>query len=91
MIQKYLVHLTKAKIQIDEDEVGKVLRGIEVGSVVVVRQGIIHPSYFVAIVRDDARIKEYHSENEYKRGEQIKPIGNLIDIFEGISEIKKLN
>lgn len=85
MIQKYIVNLSGGNpISIDEDELEKVMRGINTGAVVKVRQGLFNPSFFISLTRDDARIARYQSDNQYRQ--DAKPIGTLPDIF---SEEKK--
>lgn len=61
----YLVELSnKTKIQIDPDELPKVVEGIKSGNPVVVRQGIFNPSFFVSIVHDEQRITQILEFNE---------------------------
>ncbi len=93
MIKKYIVQLTnKAEIPIDEDEVDKVVGGIQTGKVVRVRQGIFNPSFFVAMIRDAKREQRYFDDNQYrglnqaKEERELKP---LPDIFSGILEDRK--
>lgn len=65
-VQAYLVYLSNGtKIQIDEDEVPKLVQGINSGSVVIVRQGIINPSYFVAVEKDRERVRAFLDETKY--------------------------
>jgi len=86
-------------IQIDGDEVEKVLRAISNGSVAKVRQGIINPSFFVNIVLDEDRTREFrravndaieHNRRDlsYNGGNHQKAIPTarpLKDIFEGVT------
>ena len=85
MTKAYKIILSNnISIAIDEDEVSKAIECISTGSVGKMRQGIFNPSFLVAIVLDQERLKEYHEKNPtYNFGEQIevKPIGNLPDIF----------
>ena len=48
----YILNLSNTSIKIDEDEVNKILAGINTGQVVVLRQGVFNPSYFVSIEED---------------------------------------
>ena len=58
MRYKIILSNSKEKITIQEDEIDKVLKGINQGSVVIVREGIFNPSYFVCIVQDKEREKQ---------------------------------
>lgn len=65
-VQGYICCLSNGvKIQIDEDEVPKLVEGINKGSVVVVRQGIINPSYFVALEKDRERVRAFLDDTKY--------------------------
>ncbi len=85
----YLVELSnKTKIQIDPNELPRVLEGIKSGNPVIVRQGIFNPSFFVDIVQDEKRITEVMEDNKLRKFAieqgmekpvQLKP---LKDIFE---------
>lgn len=78
----FLVEMsTKKNIQIDEDEIKKVIQGIKKGNPIIVRQGIINPSFFVDITEDKGRINEYEKnviriKRENKQVEYMK-IGNM--------------
>ena len=48
---------TKETITIREDELEMVLKGIHLGTPVIVREGIFNPSYFVAIIPDYRRME----------------------------------
>jgi len=72
---------TKHEIPLDPSEVSAVMRSIEKGAVIRVKQGIINPSYLVAIVEDKERAQSWFEDQKYDpvaRGEGIKP---LKDIF----------
>lgn len=84
----YVVEMSNgSKIKIDQEEVEKVLKGIESGSVIVVKQGIINPSFFINIIQDEDRIQTMIRERRYvsttggwnvsENGMQ--PLGNLFD------------
>ena len=68
MTQRYKIILsnTKETITIREEELQKVLKGISTGSPVVVREGILNPSYFVAIVPDQERMRAIAEAENYK-------------------------
>ena len=57
MRYKIVLSNTKESITIRENELKKVLRGIQEGNPVMVLEGIFNPSYFVAIVPDYDRAK----------------------------------
>lgn len=55
MRYKIILSNTNEAITIKEEELTKVLNGINQGSVVIVSEGIFNPSYFVAVVVDHER------------------------------------
>lgn len=79
---KYIVKLSnKAEIQIDEDEVARVVDGLKSGTLVKVRQGIFNPSFFVAVVEDENRKPiDHYSEGLIERK-------NLPDIFTDLKQL----
>jgi len=79
----YKVELSNGtKIQIDVEEVDKVLKAVNAGSAVILKRGIIaNPNFVVDIVPDYERITEVVNENKLnahaiKQGER-KPAGLL--------------
>lgn len=71
-------------IQIDSDELSKVLQGIQSGQPVVIRKGIFNPSFYVSIVKDGERWREFLEDIKYEENkEDLKLIGceQLKDIF----------
>lgn len=83
----YIVELsTGGKINIDEDEVHKVVQGMQTGSVIVVRQGIINPSFVGGITPDKDRVDAWLKECTYGlgQGDEIRKRGmkKLSNIFE---------
>lgn len=65
-IQAYIVKLSNnAEVPIDADEVEKVLSGVSRGSMVRVRQGLVNPSFIVAIVPDKKRISAFLEDTKY--------------------------
>ena len=66
MRYKIVLSNTKESITIRESELPKVLKGIQKGSPVVVLEGIFNPSYFVAIVPDNDRIRAIGEAKHYK-------------------------
>lgn len=95
----YLVELNnRTKIQIDEDELMKVMNSIDSGSSVFLKKGIIaNPNHIVDIVLDTERIgvvNEYNRINGHAIGlgtEKPKRLQPLLDDFaEMKSKMKQL-
>ncbi len=80
-------------IQIDEDEVQRVLNGIITGSPIKVRRGIINPSFYVGIVEDHDRISSFIREiNQIKsENEQNEKYGFNGGTKKSLPEFKKLS
>jgi len=97
MKSAFIVNLSRGeKIQIDEDEVPKLVNGIKNGSVIIFRQGIVNPSFIISIVRDMNRMrffweeekslefnKETYPDKKFPKELSMKP---LQDIFETIKD-----
>jgi len=66
MRYKIVLSNTRETITIREDELKKVLRGIQEGSPVVILEGIFNPSYFVAIIPDQERMQAIAEAEHYK-------------------------
>lgn len=77
-------------IKIDEEEIDGVLEGLNKGSVIIVKRGIINPSYLVSIEQDKDRMEAFNrdcqatfreedgetqGDKAYKRG--IKPLDSI--------------
>lgn len=62
---KIILSNSKEAITIQEDELKKVLVGIEMGDPVLVREGIFNPSFFVAIVEDKERERAIAEATRY--------------------------
>jgi hypothetical protein len=94
LTKAYIVELsTKTEIRIDQDELDKVATGINLGKMMIVRNGIINPSYFASIRLDNNRMEDwyrlcgYGDENGKKaRDDGMRPLKN---IFEG-TELGKM-
>ena len=85
-------------IQIDQDEIPKVLVAIQKKQPCLVRQGLFNPSFYVSIREDRQRLSEFrelvkdakqhnHLDHEYHDGKNQKPLPEmkpLADIFEGV-------
>lgn len=57
-------------IKIDEDEIDGVVEGMNNGSVIIVKRGIINPSYLVSIDPDGERIQEWNRDCQRSYGGQ---------------------
>ena len=89
----YLLKLSSnTSFRIDEDELPKVIKGINDGNVVILRQGIFNPSYFVAVIKDiqrelslveDRETMRWSIEQGYTEEPKLKP---LEDIFEKVRD-----
>lgn len=74
----YKVVLSKGEpIQIDEEEVLKVIESANKGEIAVVKRGVINPSYMVSIEEDKERVGQWLKETGYGdgQGEQIRQRG----------------
>ena len=72
---------TKHEIKIDPKEVEIVLEAIASGSIIKVRQGIINPSYVVAVVEDEKRKIEFFENTKYDKASRNQGMKRLGDIF----------
>jgi hypothetical protein len=68
-------------IMIDQDEIEKVIDAINKKQVVVIRQGLINPSFIIGIMLDHKRVREWIEDiargDEQKRLNGITPIQNI--------------
>lgn len=95
----YIVELSNGrKIKCDADEVERVIGSITTGSVCKLRQGLFNPSFFVDLVEDEERIKDFrrtvyqiedgnNQDREYHDGknqrELPRGLKSLADILSG--------
>lgn len=56
-------------IKIDEEEVDAVVEGMNTGRVIIVKRGVINPSYLVTIIQDGERVSEWNKECSYGHGQ----------------------
>lgn len=56
-------------IKIDEEEIDGVVEGMNTGKVIIVKRGIINPSYLVTITQDGERVGEWNKECGYGHGQ----------------------
>lgn len=89
-VQAYIVKTTLGDVQIDADELDKVMHGWQKGGgLIAVRQGIINPAFIGIIIDDKPRIERWVEDTKHeprKRSLGMKPLANL---FEG-SAVGKL-
>lgn len=74
----YLVIMSnKDPIRIDEEELQKIVEGSARGGLVVVKQGVVNPSYIVDIQLDKERMREWHDRCQYGfgQGEEASRLG----------------
>jgi len=95
----YLIVMSRGgDIQIDEEEVSKVLNAMRSGASAVLRRGIFNPSFYVSIKEDEHRLRVFFDElnnivdgnrraKSYGIGEikALPEFEKLSDIFEGLS------
>lgn len=95
---------TKTEVRCDKTEVQRVIEGIKDGGIIKLKQGLINPSFIVAVVEDEERrtkfVEEVNSiaqhnrqDREYQDGKNQRrlPEGmkSLKDIFAG-TQLKSL-
>ena len=95
---------TKTEIKCDKDEIKRVIEGIGTGGIIKVKQGLINPSFIVAVVEDEERrlrfveqVKDIENHNRQDKeyhggnGQRKLPSGmkSLKDIFAG-TQLKAL-
>lgn len=62
MNRPYLVQLSnKTEVQIDADELPLITEGIKTSSPILLRSGIINPSFIVCIIKDEERMGNFMS------------------------------
>lgn len=89
---------TKTEVKCDQSEVQRVIEGIGTGGIIKLKQGLINPSFIVAVVEDEERLKDFrekvwdadrhnHQDREYHGGKNQRQlpsgIKSLSDIFSG--------
>jgi len=53
---------TKTEVKCDKEEIKKVIEGIKDGGIIRLRQGLINPSFIVAVVSDEERRLKFVEE-----------------------------
>ena len=80
MRYKVIMSSLKDGITIREDELSKVLKGINEGGVIIVREGVINPSFLVAIVEDKDRMRSLaESERMNSKLREPSPFAKLLE------------
>lgn len=79
---------TKDRLKCDADELWRVLEAIKTGSPAMLRQGLFNPSYYVAIVEDEYRYRDF-KESVYMTLKSNKQAFDYNDLV-GIKELPKL-
>ena len=96
-MKAYLVKMIGFDIPIEEDEITKVVDGVQRGVVKILRQGVMNPTSFAGIVEDKNREKVM--VNGSTPGEsghyELKPLKDLFPELrtelEKLSDTKRLN
>lgn len=76
-----IVMSTGDSIPIDPEEVDAVYRGLEQGSLIRVKQGIVNPSFLVSIVKDKERIDRFIDDTRHDSPKRAKGLEPLKDLF----------
>lgn len=80
-------------VKIDQDEILKVAKAMDEKRTVILRNGIINPSYCIGIMEDRERVREWHDDcnRGFDQGNRAKEEGMkpLRNIFEG-TELEKV-
>ena len=72
--QKIYIRRTKAykvimsngdPIQVEQEEIEKVLAGAQAKGLIVVKRGIINPAFIVSVVDDKDRLQAWHKQTNY--------------------------
>lgn len=98
LIKAYIAKMSNGvEVKIDPDEIGKVYEAVKTNNFARVRQGIINPSFLIAIIYDEERIrnvieleKEVKNHNKYSERKKVfEGMVQLKDIFERIPYLPK--
>ncbi len=104
LIKAYVAKMSNGvEVKIDPDEIGKVYEAIKSNNFARVKQGIINPSFLVAIIYDEERIRrvmeieaEIINHNRmadqgvYGYKKEFKGMQSLKDIFADMPQMKKI-
>ena len=68
--QAYLAIMSKGDpIPVDQEELDGIAHGMGKGDVIIVKRGMINPSYLVSVVEDKKRLAEFRKECSYNSRE----------------------
>lgn len=82
---KFVVKTSNGEIKVDGTEIPKIIEGITSGSIIILKQGILNPSFLVAVIPDEQRVSDIK-----KMIESIDKQNKLVGMRAGDVEIKKL-
>lgn len=87
----YLVQVSRGDaVQIDQEELPKVVAAMQSGAPCVLKRGIINPSYVTSVVPDRERIEAWLHDSRYDnklREGGMKPLAELIDRNEVLAQL----
>jgi len=55
---KFIVKTSNGEIKVDGTEIPKIIEGITSGSIIILKQGILNPSFLVSIIPDEQRVSD---------------------------------
>lgn len=73
---------SKIEIKIDPEEIDVVLNSAAQGRLIKTKQGVINPSFLVAIVEDEERLTRFLHDNKHdqeKRKQGLEPLENIFE------------
>lgn len=81
--KSYIIELsTKSVVRCDPDELPKLMQAMEQGVPVILKQGLVNPSYIVAVREDEERIRKFLDDTKYpedaqRRARGLEPLANI--------------
>lgn len=89
-----IVLSTRDYINIDSDEIEKVMKSIQSGQPAILKRGILNPSFFVGVIEDDKRMEEHFANTKYSdedsKRRRLEGPEPLRDIFKEVDISKML-
>lgn len=89
MIYFHVVLSSGKPIPIDRSEIQDIVNGLNSGSIIVCKQGIFNPSFFVSISEDTKRWEQVR-ESVSGEGRVLDNLFADVDLLEGSNKQKKL-
>lgn len=87
----YLVQMSRGEpVQIDQEELPKVIASMQSGKPCVLKCGIVNPSYITSVVPDGKRMEAFVHDCRYDselRTYGMKPLAELISRYEVLAQI----